>query len=27
MYNIIVDYGFNTHTIDATHHFSIGYMF
>jgi hypothetical protein len=27
MYNIIVDYGFNTHTIEATHHFSIGYMF
>ncbi len=27
MYNIIVDYGFNTHTIDATHHFSIGYKF
>ncbi len=27
MYNIIIDYGFNTHTIDATHHFSIGYKF
>jgi hypothetical protein len=27
MYNIVVDYGFNTHTIDATHHFSIGYKF
>jgi hypothetical protein len=27
MYNIVVDYGFNTHTIDSTHHFSIGYKF
>ncbi|MDP8203504.1 MAG: hypothetical protein P9L95_03125 [Candidatus Tenebribacter mawsonii] len=27
LYNIIVDYGFNTHTIDSTHHFSIGYKF
>lgn len=27
MYNIIVDYGFNTHTTDSTHHFSIGYKF
>ncbi len=27
IYNIIVDYGFNTRTIDATHHFSIGYKF
>ena len=27
MYNIVVDYGFNTHTVDSTHHFSIGYKF
>ena len=27
LYNIVVDYGFNTHTIDSTHHFSIGYKF
>jgi len=27
MFNMIVDYGFNTHTIDPTHHFSIGYKF
>ncbi len=27
MHNILVDYGFNTHTIDITHHFSIGYKF
>lgn len=27
LYNIIIDYGFNTHTIEATHHFSIGYKF
>ncbi|MCF7913452.1 MAG: hypothetical protein K9M99_13070 [Candidatus Cloacimonetes bacterium] len=26
-YNIIVDYGFNTHAIDLTHHFSLGYKF
>ena len=27
MYNIIIDYGFNIHILDATHHFSIGYKF
>ncbi len=27
LYNIVVDYGFNTHTVDSTHHFSISYKF
>ncbi len=25
--NILVDYAFNTHTLDATHHFGLGYKF
>ncbi len=27
LYNIIIDYAYNTHTIDATHHFGVGYKF
>ncbi|MCD4795868.1 MAG: hypothetical protein K8R49_01675 [Candidatus Cloacimonetes bacterium] len=27
LYNIIVEYAYNTHTIDATHHFGLGYRF
>ncbi|MBT3168531.1 MAG: hypothetical protein HN952_03000 [Candidatus Cloacimonetes bacterium] len=27
IYNVIVEYGFNTHTIGETHHFGLGYKF